>query len=615
MRKIGVFVFITLLLVGFVFAANETNQTNSSVSTDDEVGMQQDSDKIEAGFDCLEKEVKNDCSGAESIQEIALTILASPKQEVLESCVNKLKSNKEGDCFGDGGCNVLDTALGVLALEHIGEDTEKSENWLLNKAKLPNDLIWYLQQDSNEKTTCQISYSGEDYNIEVNENKKISSNAGDCLSRAQGNFWLQINQNCLDKKYLISCDRDFISTLLYKNKNAPTIYVLEDTKSEPAFGTIELEVKSKCFSDSSECDYEASAWATLALLKTGNDVEEYIPYIIALADSNERYLPNAFVYMVTNYDDYGNQLVEEQELGNYWIADSSAYNKFYDTALALLSLQGNSGEKITKAKDWALFSQSSDGCWSSSIRDTAIMLWALEGRSPSYSGGSSGGVTYCSEANYYCIPESDCPGEQKLENYFCSGLSSVCCESENLKSCSEYNGQVCDSGLICSGNEKRALDSDYCCLGDCVEPTIESECEELGYICKSSCSENQESIDYSCDTGVCCKTKPVEESSYWWIWLLVIGIIIILVVIAWIYREKLKLLWFKIKSKFKKDKGKGSPQQGGGMPPRPGFPPVRRRMPMKRSIPPRRPQQSPQTNNNTDKALDDTFKKLKEMSK
>jgi len=118
----------------------------------------------------------------------------------------------------------------------------------------------------------------------------------------------------------------------------------------------------------------------LALLKTGHDISEFIPYIISMAGSNKQYLPDAFIYTLTNYNDYATELIANQKLGNYWVADNSANDKFYDTSLALVSLGSSSSEQATKAKSWLLFSQGTNGCWQNSVKDTAIALWALAGR-------------------------------------------------------------------------------------------------------------------------------------------------------------------------------------------------------------------------------------------
>ncbi len=614
MKKLVV-VLLVLFCMAFVFA--QTNDTgNDTITTSSTTTTQQNQSKIQTAFTCLEDKVAGKCSTL-SLQEISLTILATPKNSVLDECVNALKDKKRSEnCWGTNGCNIKETALAILALNHMGENTDAAENWLLAQNKTPVDLVWYLEQDSNEASECHISYDSNDYTVNVNENKKISANAGTCLTRAQANFWLKVSPSCLNKEFRIECDKNFISTLLYKNQNSPTIYVLEDTESSPAFGTISLQVKSKCFSTSSSCDYEATAWATLALLKTRHNVEEFIPYVVALADTNARYLPDAFIFMVTSYEDYGNKLIAEQKLGNYWEASSSAYNKYYDTALALLSLGDSSSDNVIKARDWALFSQGNNGCWGNSIRDTAIMLWALEGRTGRATTGTS--VTTCSEGNYFCIPTAECPSGEVLNNYFCSGLSSVCCQNENLQTCSEYSGVVCTSDQVCTGNERRASDEDACCLGTCEDKPTETECESIGYLCKAQCTDSQEEVGYSCNSGdVCCRTKttPTGGSSFW-LWFFIILILIILIVLAYIYRERLKLFWHKVKNKFKKDKSKGEVSSNNR--PRPGFPPagmpmMRRPMPMRRM--PIMPPQRRQMPRPEDRAMDETFKKLKEMSK
>jgi hypothetical protein len=135
----------------------------------------------------------------------------------------------------------------------------------------------------------------------------------------------------------------------------------------------------------------------------------------------------------------------------------------------------------------------------------------------------------------------------------------------------------------------------------------------MGYICRDSCSDNQEEVSYTCDDAnpVCCRAKTPGTSSRWWIWLLLILIIGILAFLGWRYRDKLKLYWFQLKSKFKKDKGKRGPAPTGprpGMPPRPGFPPIRR-APVQRAPPRAR------ATDRRDKAMGDVFQKLKDMSK
>ena len=586
---------------------------------------------IEEAFSCLEEKAA-DCS-ALSTQEIALTIMATP-DNIFDDCVAELQDRENSGHWG----NIRDTALAIIALNHAGKNTAASEEWLMQQNQTPTDLIWYLQQDSNEAVECHIGYDANDYSININENKKIDSSAGSCLTRAQSNFWLKVENDCYDKTLQIGCDKDFIANLIYRNKDSPTIYILEGTSSAPAYGTIELSVNSKCFGDSS-CDYEATAWATLALLETKHNVEQYIPYIVAMSETNERYLPTAFSYIMTNFDDYANALIIEQKLGNYWEAKSSSYNKYYDTGLALQALSSSTAEPITKAKEWLFFSQGANGCWQNSARDTAMILWALEGRagrtgsSDPSDPDSTGDVTYCSEANFFCIPSGECSGSEDVgNNYFCSSLSDTCCTNQNLKTCAENNGQVCTSDEICVGNSKQSTDTDVCCTGTCEDRPETNSCEAAFYTCADTCSEFQEPLStYSCDQGQsCCKTKTTssDEGSSVWIWILLVLILITLGAIGYVYREQLKLYWFQLKTKFKKDDGKGKGlrgPRGPGVPPRPGFPPIRRGPPQRRPMPSRQatPSRTPsppraapgkRSYDRRDKAMSDTFERLRKMS-
>jgi len=592
--------FIVLLLVmafSFVSAASQQNQS-----------------KIDDGFTCLEDKV-GDCSSL-TTQELALTLLASP-DNVFNDCLDELKSRESGDNWG----NIRDTALAVLALEHAGENTQASEEWLLEQTRTPTELDWYLEQDSNSATTCSFGYDANTYNVDIGDNKKLESDAGSCLTRAQSNFWLRIDPSCYDNEFSVSCTENFIATLLYKNGASSTIHVLEGTESSPAFGTIKLSVKSKCFGSGS-CDYEATAWSTVALLRTGHDVSDFIPYVVAMAETNDQYLPNAFTYMATSYNDYATRLIEDVKLGNYWLATNSAYDKFYDTALALVALGSSSSDQVTNSRDWLLFSQGNNGCWQNSIRDTAIVLWALEGRAAS-GGGGGGSTTYCSEAGYFCIPSADCPPAEDVGgNYFCSSLSETCCINENLKTCAEFGGDVCSADEVCTGNERRSADQNQCCTGECVPKPVETECESMTYNCLDQCSDYQEEVStYACDgQKICCRTKTTTAGggSLWWLWVLII--LIVLTVLAIIFRKALQNAWFKMRSKFKKDTGKkGPPGRPGPGPGRPGIPPagpgglapLGRPPMMRRPAPP----VQRRTYDRRDKEMSATFRKLRELSR
>lgn len=616
MKKIGVYVLTLLLLFSFLALAvaqdddtiaddTTTDDTTDDTTADDTTTTDTTTDTTTSStsvttglaststlgnwsksFECLEEKAGDNCASINTVTEIALTVLASP-DSIMKGCIEKLESKKQDNHFG----SIKDTALALLALRHAGKDTALIEKWLLLQRQSPTDLIWFLQEDSDGFTKCIIDDGTLRYdNIEIDENKKINVDAGECLKRAQSNFWYKITPSCYSKRFKISCDKDFSTNLLYKNERSSTIYVLENTQTSPQHGTTEHSVNSKCLGTLNGCDYEGTAWATLALQDAGYEVNEFIPYLIAISDVKQSYLPDAFIYKITGYPNYGTQLIKDQKFNSYWEAPSSQYNRYYDTALALLSL-GIEQEQAKKAEQWLLFEQGSNGCWANSVRETAFILWVIHQRD--YAVTSS--TEYCNDFGFFCIEQSACPSSEDVgENYYCSGTSKTCCKENNLQSCSEQGGESCSAGLECQGLAVEASDSYSCCLAGCAEPTIqETECEEFRYSCESSCGSDQEEVSFSCESrDVCCKDTFEEESESagipWWIWLLVVLILAVIGAILWFYRDK-------IKQRFKKGGEEEKTPQSGVPPGRPGMPPQRpgmRRpgMPLRRGgIPHRRP--------------------------
>jgi hypothetical protein len=554
---------------------------------------------IDKGFACLEANVKDDCSGATNIQEIALIILASPKTSVSQGCYNKLKTYDKGNCFGSSSCSVFETALGVLAYNQLRLDTTKYRAWLTNQTMISTDIQWFMQQDSNDAANCKVTYDSADYPFSVQTNKKIDVNAGSCLSLANSNYWYSIDANCYDKSFAVVCDKAFIANLIYKQPNSPIVYVLSNTQSAPASGSINLQVKSKCFGQGF-CDYESTAWAVLALKNSGINVDEFIPYLVASSDVNKQYLPYAFLNMFVDYSEYGTKLVQMQTL-NSWEAENSAYNQYYDTALALLSLSDSSATQVKSAKDWLTgYAQASSGCWNNNnTRDTAMILWALQKRQPTYL-PTGITLTTCSEGNFFCV--NDCPSDQIKQNYVGCSAPKSCCGTQNLKTCDQLYGQICPSGKVCDGDVRQSSDSSSCCLSSCVDPQPQvSACEQGGNSCRNSCTSNQEEVALSCDgsSQVCCKTKTTssEGPSLWGVWVLLV-ILIILIVLGIIYREQIKVWLYKRKSGFRKDGEMDNSNRpsgpGAGLPPqqrvnRPMMSPVFQQGMQRRPL----PQQSP----------------------
>ncbi len=563
-----------------------------------------DTEKVAKAYSCLEDKVKDKCSSL-SVEEQAFTVLATGK------CSSELESSsKDKECWPSSGCRLRDTSLALLAFNRVGKSTDSAEAYLLVQKKIPTELTWYLEIDANEKTTCKISYSEQEKTITIGEDKKINSGAGTCLSLAQDNYWLKIKDTCYETNFTVSCNKDFKTTLLYQKKTGSTIYVSSKTNFASADGKTEERVNAFCFKQGTSCDYEGSLWASLALAKTGEDISQFIPYLIAMKDENEKYLPSAFLYIITDYDEYFTEIINEQK-NNYWKILNSPYTQFYDTALALLSLYRTNAEQAETAKSYLLENQDSKGCWRDNVRDTAFILYAAWPKAVSSANG--GDVDYCEDSNYFCISPLECSLEDKLDNFYCSG-GDVCCKTQVAKqTCGEKDGIICEENQECTGAIVPASDTSSCCKGSCIteeEPTCEKE--NANYNCRNSCLEDEEEkLSFTCSGGdVCCAPAPEPSPSYWWLWLLVI--LIILVVIAILLRNQLRIWLFRIKSGFKR--GPAPTSSRPSFPP-PG-PPIQRARP--RMILPQQQARRPipqRAVSKTDKELEETLKKLKEMGK
>jgi len=573
----------------------------------------QDDAKVDKAYDCLENKVEGNCDSLTSVEDKAFVAMA------IGRCVSELlEQGSNEECWPSSSCRIRDTALSVLALRRNNKNTDAAEDWLIQQTDTPKDLIWFLEIDTNEESQCTISYNEREYDITLKDDKKISGSAGTCLSIDSSGYWLRIDNSCYDKNFTISCDKEFITTLLYRKSTGSTIYVSSKTNSAPSEGRTEEKVNALCFGTG--CEYEGSLWAVLALSETGHDVSSYLPYLIAMADENERYFPSAFLYIVTDYDDFFAEIIELQ-VNDYWKITDSPYHQFYDTALGLLSLQGLDAEQVSAAKAYLLEVQDEDGCWRNNVRDTAFILYAAWPKQVT-PGGGGGDVDYCEDFDFYCVAPTECDSDD-VKDLPCEGsLGKVCCTvPAKQETCAEKGGKICVGDEECSGSYIESSDSPgKCCSGTCAIPPEpeEPECEKEGYYCRDECYEDEESVDYDCEsTDVCCQYKEPSKS-YWWIWLLVI--LIVLVVLGILFKDRLRAFLFNLKNKMRR--GKGPPT----LPSQRRFPPsppqqvmarprmiIPRQQPPVRQPPARQPPAKPV--GKTDRELEETLNKLKKMSK
>ena len=594
-KRVYLFLIALILLSSFILAQSE----------------EQAATEIDKAYACLEENLGDNCGGTRSTKQNSFNLLAASYDSSLQSdCSSSLKEKlKDNVCWGEtdtGTCNIKSTALATLALTHIQDDVEDHEDWLLSKRIKDTGLTWFLEIDANNQTECDIN----GVKVTIEDNKKISGQPPQGLVKSYSNYWFEIKD--LEKNYTISCDKDFITALIYQKPGSSVYHVSSETQTASEYDKITEKVNSFCFSTSNICDYEGSLWASLVLAKLGRDTSPYLPFIVSMSDKteNKKYLPSAFIYILTHSDDYYDELVSTQKSNNYW---DESRNKFYDTALALLALSDVASDDSERAKRYLISVQKSDGCWPS---DTAFILHGAWPKSPTSFSGGGDSISYCGDFGYYCASIGECQLEDTLDNFYCSSSAQVCCEVQPIEpTCSEKGGVECEVDQICSGSDVYSSDSNNCCIGDCIFADLEPECELQGDSCRASCNQDTEeektSYSSSCSFGdVCCSRLPPKESGFN-IWLIILlAILIILIILAIVFRNQLKTWWAKRKGRKPGKKSDLPPTPGPNL--RPGNFTQPRTSPTNRRSPVRRP---PTRGRKADSDFDNTMKKLREMSK
>lgn len=552
--------------------------------------------QITKAYSCLEEKI-GDCSSL-SLKAQIFSMLAVGK------CRTEIQDASKNDgCWPKAECNVVATSQVILAFGGYS----KAEDWLLSQNSTTTDLTWYLQIEPEGKSACKISYGASDYNIEIGEDKKINSGAGSCLALDSSGYWLKVASSCYGEEFTVSCNENFLTNLLFRKEGSSTIHVLDKTSSASAGSTTTEKVDSLCFVNKGVCDYEGTLWAVLVLDSLGKEIDSYLPYLISMADDNPELLPESFLYILTDYDDFKIDLLSKQTTSGYW---QESGDKFYDSALALLALEKSS--ERTKAETWLLGSQDKEGCWNSgNVLDTAFILFSVW---PKETG--TGTELDCEDKNYYCMSDAACLDAGGTEkSYDCSSFTDICCDTPiAVETCEEMSGIICESGKECSGITHTTSDSSACCFDSCITPEKVHDCETNAGVCEAfECGEGYvENSNYQCEyPGDVCCIKKEKPKSHLLLWILIV--LIVLVTLGIIFRNKLREFWLRLKS------GKSRPKESPG--PFPRFPPpssAPHRIMPRQILPPAHHYPSshiPARKSEKGGEFDEVLKKLKDMSR
>ncbi len=610
---LAIAIFISLIFILPFMIAEEDDET-TTLTVDDKA------------YQCLEEKV-GDCSSISSLDDQIFSLLA------LNKCEDEVlaESQNNGECWPTTGCTLKSTAQATLAMDRANRDTSVAEDWMISQNGTTTDLVWYLQIESSNPTSCTVSYpagTGEvSTQVSFGEDKAISSiGGGNCFQSSVGDYWMQISSSCYNKEFKVSCNESFLTTLLYqKNIAGSPIYVSGKTNSASANGGTVEKANAACFKRGAVCDYEGTLWTALTLDALGYDITSYLSYLITLKEDHPNSLPDAFLWHLTGDTSFYNDLISEQTTfgGNsYW--QKSGQGKFYDTALVLYSLQYDESVEKTNTIQWLADSQDSEGCWNhGNIRDTGFLLYSIWPRTVYSASDDPGGYVDCEFSGFSCMSSYSCvmeAGGDILDTYDC-GAGFVCCSAGVVfETCLEQGGEICDATETCTEGESVAasdtIGSQECCIaGVCAISTAqEYTCEDSDGTCRMyGCNDDEEEdSSYTCEyNDACC----FEESdlggddrksiSMGWVWALMI--LIILVIVGIVFKDKLRRTLFRAKSGV----GKGRRRPGPGYPPPAPLTGSPQRVATPRGPSRRRPPRRP----GSGRDMDDVLKKLKEMGK
>ncbi len=517
------------------------------------------------------------------------------------------RENKEDWCWPSDdrtrNCRALDTAYAVLALNSLGQPVEEEIDWLLSM-QAPfrvTGINWLLQIDTREASNCTVKYDNNEFTLSINEDKKYSwaGPSPSCLNLrsidgdrlVSGNEWISISNNCLDRVYSVSCESSAAVSLPYFFN---TLYVSAETFTSPT----DVSINTVCIREGAVCSYEATLWTAYALQKAGREYTQLLPYLIGEADNNRAVFPDAILFSLTSKEEHATKALSQQNREGYFMS-TGGKGRYWDTALGILGLIDYSPDNVTKAKDWLLKNQNTDGSFgtTSRIRDTALVL---------YSGWPKGvtlGRNDCEDTyGYFC--RSACNFDE--QSFSASCLVGVCCrpageagacsriedcgkpecvgqfvsdvfgrrgicesqetvcndnfdndndgrtdldDSDCAKTCFELGGEECTFSQDCDGNLRTAIGADRCCIGNCVD-TVSTCSSKGGFLCSEdeSCGGNFLSASDASASRICCSQQCSPKRAIW-PYILILVLLALAGAIFFLYKKGYLEKFIKFKGK------------------------------------------------------------------
>ena len=655
MKKRVVFALIATLFLSIFAVTFASAQTKTT-----------DTQKIDSAYIWLTSQVDGKWASVDA-ETAALGLLALGYDDRLAADAKagiRANQNAEQHCWPKANCKSLDTALSMLALQSLGEPVDDEAEYLIDR-QIPfkvGGITWLLQVDTKTASSCTIKYDSNEYTLTIKKDRTyaFSSQVPGCLTPVDGNYWLRVSNNCLDKTYSITCEEPASISLPYRLDQ--TLYVSSETLISPA----DIAIKTVCIREGATCSYEATMWTAYALFKAGKEYTHLLPYLIGEAENNAKFLPDALLFAMTSKEEHANKLISQQNREGFW-TDLGGRGRYWDTGIGILSIREYAPENATKGQAWLLKNQNSDGSFGTTnkIKDTAIVLYG------SWPKAVAQGLNDCSDVyGFFC--RSSCLADEQQTSASCS--TGICCKPEGLNAacsaladcskpecsgqfvtdifskrgkcelnketicndnfdndndgfvdlqdtdcsvtCFDIGGQECSSTDQCDVTTRKTLDADACCTGTCAPAQVSCQAQS-GEFCSSNqqCDGNQVAANDASASNVCCVGSCKSKTNLWpWIILLAV-----LLLGAGIYFAYKKGYLDKYKKYFNFKFGRAKPSAEGKTP-SPFRPQVRPYSPAQPSPTPFSYQTSGRhyperkSDTKTDSELKETMERLKRYS-